>query len=98
MKLTAHSEIYLHLALVHESLLQQSSDMAKIEPLVKQIRAYCQHVRELDINGEWDQQVQDLLLSLQEKSQEVQQMKAHDHDQKNGSNPLKNLLKEVFEH
>lgn len=94
----AHAQIYLHLALVYESKMQQLDNTAKIETLVKQIRAYCQHVKELDINGEWGQQINDLQLCLQEKSQEVQRMKIPPPEQlaqKNGSNPVQNLLKEA---
>ena len=92
--LAVHTETYLHLALVHESQMQLSKDSAKIESLVEKVRLYCQHVRELDINREWDQPVKDLLLRLQEKSQVVQQMKAQNQEQPaqtNGSNPLKAL-------
>lgn len=78
--LAAHAETYLRLALVHESQMQLSKDIAEIESLLKQVRIYCQHVQELDINREWDQQVKDLLLRLQEKSQEVQQMKVQGHE------------------
>ena len=101
MILAAHAEIYLRLALVHESQMQCSNDTAEIESVIKKVRAYCQHVRELDSNGEWEQQVKDLQLSLQEKSREVQRIKAQHSEQteqKNGSNPLKNLLKEMLEH
>ncbi len=99
--LAAHAEIYLRLALVHESQMQCSNDTAEIESVIKKVRAYCQHVHELDSNGEWEQQVKDLQLSLQEKSREVQRIKAQHSEQteqKNGSNPLKNLLKEMLEH
>ena len=101
LMLSAHAEIYLHLALVSESQMQSSNNPAEIELYIKKVRAYCLHVQELDINGEWDQQVKDLLLSVQEKSQEVQRIKAQQSDQptpKNGASPLHLLLKEVLEH
>lgn len=57
-------EIYLHLALAYEGRLQQTADKAQRQSLVSLIQTYCQQVRELDINEQYKQQVNELLQRL----------------------------------
>ena len=61
----AQAETYLHLALTYESKLLQTSDKAQERQFLTRIQAYCQHVRELDANERFCQQVEQLLQRLQ---------------------------------
>jgi tetratricopeptide (TPR) repeat protein len=65
--LTAHTEIYLHLALAYESKLRKTTNKTQKEILATRVRTSCQHIQELDIDGQYEQQVNDLLQRLQEK-------------------------------
>lgn len=58
-------EIYLNLARAYERRLQETVDEAQRQSLVSLIRTYCQQVRELDINEQYKQQVNELLQGLQ---------------------------------
>ncbi|MBV9707486.1 MAG: hypothetical protein JO125_08780 [Chloroflexi bacterium] len=61
----AQAETYLHLALAYESKLLQTSDKAQARQFLTRIQAYCLHVRELDANERFCQQVEQLLQRLQ---------------------------------
>ncbi len=56
----AQAETYLHLALAYESKLLQTNDKAQKRQFLTRIQAYCQHVRELDANERFCQQVEQL--------------------------------------
>ncbi len=61
---TTYPMVYLHLALTDERKLQRSmGDSA----LLYELRACCQHVRELDIRKEYEQQVNEILQRHQKK-------------------------------
>lgn len=64
--LVADAEEYLHLALAFEQKLQKSKERDKIQ-LIARVRKHCQHVQELDIKKEYEQQVKEILSRLEEK-------------------------------
>lgn len=64
VKLEANAEIYLHLALSYEAMSQKILFRQQRQNLVKQIQTCCKHIQELDINGQYEQQVNDLLQRL----------------------------------
>jgi tetratricopeptide (TPR) repeat protein len=66
MKRPHDPEIHLCLAQAYEHRLQQTVDEAQRQSLVSLIQTYCQQVRELDINEQYKQQVNELLQRLQE--------------------------------
>jgi tetratricopeptide (TPR) repeat protein len=64
VKLEANAEIYFHLALAYEARSQKILFRKQRQNLVKQVRTCCKHIQELDINGQYEQQVNDLLQRL----------------------------------
>lgn len=62
---SSNPEGYLHLALAYERKLQASGDNAD---LLREIQVCCQHIQELDIRKEHEQQVSEILRRHQEKS------------------------------
>ncbi len=71
VSLSSNPQGYLHLALAYERKLQASGDDAD---LLDEIQVCCQHVRELDIRKEYEQQVSEILRRQQEKSKKPQKM------------------------
>jgi tetratricopeptide (TPR) repeat protein len=67
VSLSPNPEWYLHLALAYRRKLQKSRNNAS---LLYEIQACCQHVQELDIRREYDQQVNEILGHLQGKSKQ----------------------------
>jgi tetratricopeptide (TPR) repeat protein len=66
VSLSSNPEGYLHLALAYERKLQASGDNAD---LLHEIQVCCQHVQELDVRKEYEQQVSEILRRHPEKSQ-----------------------------
>ncbi len=64
VSLSSDPQGYLHLALAYEQKLQASGDNAN---LLHEIQVCCQHVQELDIRKEYEQQVSEILRRHQEK-------------------------------
>jgi hypothetical protein len=62
-------------------VLQKSKDWTQAQTMIRQARTCCQHVQELDTNKQCEPSSKDLLLRLQEKNQEVQQMMAQEQGQ-----------------
>jgi len=71
ISLSSNPQGYLHLALAYERKLQASGDDAD---LLHEIQVCCQHVQELDIRKEYEQQVSEILQRQQEKSKKPQEM------------------------
>jgi tetratricopeptide (TPR) repeat protein len=71
VSLSSNPQGYLHLALAYERKLQASGDDTD---LLDEIQVCCQHVRELDIRKEYEQQVSEILRRHQEKSKKPQKM------------------------
>jgi len=69
--LTAHAEIYLHLALAYESKWQKTTDKMERQTMLTKTRVYCQHAQVLDINGQNEQQIKALLQRIEENSKPV---------------------------
>jgi len=64
VKLEADAEIYFHLALAYEAKSQKILFSKQRQNLVKRVQTYCKHIQELDFNGQYVQQVNDLLQRL----------------------------------
>ena len=64
VKLEADAEIYFHLALAYEAKSQKILFRKQRQNLVKRVQTYCKHIQELDFNGQYEQQVNDLLQRL----------------------------------
>jgi tetratricopeptide (TPR) repeat protein len=64
VKLEAKAEIYFHLALAYEARLQKALFRKQRQNLIKQVRTCCKHIQELDLDGQYEQQVNDLLQRL----------------------------------
>jgi tetratricopeptide (TPR) repeat protein len=79
LALSAHAEIYLHLALVHEASLEQIKEMVHVQSIVSKVRMYCQHVQALDFNSEYVQLVADLLQRLEKRSKSVNKLGTQAH-------------------
>jgi len=75
---TIDSEIYWHLALAYESKLQGVNDQTEVRFLKMRIQSYCNHIRELDIQEEYKQPVEDLLQRIKdsESPKDKQQVEA----------------------
>ncbi len=64
VKLEADAEIYFHLALAYEAKSQRILFRRQRQNLVKRVQTYRKHIQELDFNGQYEQQVNDLLQRL----------------------------------
>jgi tetratricopeptide (TPR) repeat protein len=64
VKLEADAEIYFHLALAYEARSQKILFRKQRQNLGKRAQTYCKHIQELDFNGQYVQQVNDLLQRL----------------------------------
>ncbi len=64
VKLEADAEIYFHLALAYEAKSQKILFGKQKQNLVRRVQTYCKHIQELDFNGQYEQQVNDLLQRL----------------------------------
>jgi tetratricopeptide (TPR) repeat protein len=65
VSLSPNLDWYLHLAQAYSHKLRESGDNAS---LLHEIQICCQHVQELDMRKEYEQQVNEILCRLQEKS------------------------------
>jgi tetratricopeptide (TPR) repeat protein len=71
LALSTGAETYWHLAAAYARKLQDcGKDDPQVPSLSMQVKVYCQHVQELDLNKEFEKRTQNLLQSLKEKEQQ----------------------------